>query len=105
MKTLKQLLDTLPQQGTVTWIGVRPARRTPMQAVDRVLVSPETGLDGDRYSGRTQNRQVTLIQAEHLDVIASCVGVQSIEPMLLRRNIVVRGLNLCLLYTSPSPRD
>ena len=97
MKTLKQLFETLPQQGTVTWIGVRPARRTEMQSLEHVLATPETGLDGDRYSGRSKARQVTLLQAEHLEVIASCVGIDAIQPMLLRRNIVVKGLNLLAL--------
>ena len=40
MKTLKQLFETLPQQGTVTWIGVRPARRTEMQSLEHVLATP-----------------------------------------------------------------
>lgn len=97
MKTLKELLNTLPQQGIVQWIGVRPERRQDMQALDNVTASPDTGLTGDRYSGRTGQRQVTLLQAEHLDTIASCVGRESIEPMLLRRNIVVKGLNLLAL--------
>ena len=34
MKTLDQLFKTLPQQGTVTWIGVRPERRAEMLIVD-----------------------------------------------------------------------
>jgi len=97
MKTLKQLLDTLPQQGTVVWIGVRPERKAPMHSLDSVSASPDTGLSGDRYSGRTKQRQVTLVQAEHLEAIASCAGLTSVEPMLLRRNIVVKGLNLLAL--------
>lgn len=97
MKTLKQLLETLPQRGTVVWIGVRPARRTPMHSLERVVVSPEAGLEGDRYSGRSKSRQVTLLQAEHLDMVASCIGLQAIPPALLRRNLVVKGLNLLAL--------
>lgn len=97
MKTLKQLFDTLPQQGTVVWIGVRPERRAPMQSLDCVSASTDTGLSGDRYSGRTRQRQVTLIQAEHIEVIASCAGLPSLDPMLLRRNLVVKGINLLAL--------
>lgn len=94
MKTIKQLLNTLPQQGRVEWIGIRPASRVPMVSMDEVLASPEAGLAGDRYQSSSGNRHVTLIQAEHLSVIASCAGLEKITPDMLRRNIVIRGINL-----------
>ncbi|MFT5446578.1 MAG: MOSC domain-containing protein YiiM [Gammaproteobacteria bacterium] len=68
-----------------------------MVSVEQVSVDPSIGLHGDRYAGRSGTRQVTLIQAEHLAVIASCVGLACVEPQLLRRNIVVRGINLLAL--------
>lgn len=95
--TLQQLFDTLPQQGEVTWIGLRPERRAPMNNVKEVLASPQAGLEGDRYQGRSGQRQVTLLQAEHLAVIANCVGQAHIAPELLRRNLVVQGINLLAL--------
>lgn len=94
---MQELLDTQPQTGCVEWIGLRPARRASLRVVDSVEARQESGLLGDRYAGRSRKRQVTLIQAEHLPVIASVVGVASVEPELLRRNIVVRGLNLLAL--------
>lgn len=97
MKTLERMLATLPQRGTVGWIGLRPARRETMQVVQQVLATPEQGLEGDRSKGRTGERQVTLIQAEHLAAIASCLGLNAVAPESLRRNIVVRGLNLLAL--------
>jgi len=68
-----------------------------MRQVPKVRVSPDEGLHGDRYAGRSGKRQVTLIQAEHLPVIASCCGLQSVTPEMLRRNIVVARLNLLAL--------
>jgi MOSC domain-containing protein YiiM len=87
----------LPQTGRVEWVGLRPARDVAMVSVEQVSVDPSIGLHGDRYAGRSGTRQVTLIQAEHLAVIASCVGLACVEPQLLRRNIVVRGINLLAL--------
>jgi MOSC domain-containing protein YiiM len=95
---LKDLLQTIPQVGEVTWIGIRPARRAPVQQVVEVMATAETGLTGDHYAGTySKNRQVTLIQAEHLPAVASLSGHASVDPALLRRNIVVRGINLLAL--------
>ena len=96
-KTLNQLFNTLPQTGLVQWIGIRPQRRAPMNIVDLVTANCEQGLVGDRYSGRDGKRQVTLIQSEHLPVVASLLGIDSLDPALLRRNIAVSGINLLAL--------
>lgn len=79
--------------GQVEWIGLRPARRTTMDTP----VSAQVGLDGlagDRARGG--KRAVTLIQAEHLPVISALCG-RSVTAAMLRRNIVVSGLNLLAL--------
>jgi len=95
---MQTLFDTLPQCGRVEWIGIRPGRGKAMEALDRVDASPGRGLEGDRFNGReTSTRQVTLIQQEHLQAIASCVQRGEIEPDIFRRNIVVSGLNLLAL--------
>lgn len=92
---LKELMATLPQEGTVRWIGVRPARGAPMQELERVVALTDRHLDGDRYQGRPgSKRQVTLIQAEHLPAIAGMLGRADVEPALLRRNLLISGLNL-----------
>ena len=95
---LQTLLDTLPQSGNIEWIGVRPARAAAMTELTEVQINCASGLEGDRFSGRADSpRQVTLIQQEHLAVIAACVGRGAIDPALLRRNIVVSGINLLAL--------
>lgn len=95
--TLDELLATLPQEGRVAWIGVRPQRRVEMVPTDSVEARLGRGLTGDHFSGGTSKRQVTLIQQEHLNVIAALMRRESLDPGLLRRNIVVAGINLTAL--------
>lgn len=86
------------QEGMVEWIGLRPKKKEPLVEVNSVKASTESGLLGDHFAGTyTKKRQVTLIQAEHLPVVASFIGAEKIDPGLLRRNIVVQGINLLAL--------
>ena len=63
-----------------------------------VQALPGSGLEGDRFNGReTSARQVTLIQQEHLAVIAACVGRAALAAPTLRRNLVISGINLLAL--------
>lgn len=87
-----------PQAGEVIWIGLRTATRQEIEIVEETYARIGTGLDGDRYKGNADSkRQVTLIQAEHLAAIGSYLGRGIINPVLLRRNIVVHGINLLAL--------
>lgn len=97
MQTLEELMSTLPQTGRIEWIGLRPGRDQPVTVVRRAEVDAEDGLAGDRYSKPGGKRQVTLIQAEHLEAVASMLGVDRVAPATVRRNIVVRGINLLAL--------
>ncbi|MET3893345.1 MOSC domain-containing protein YiiM [Bosea sp. OAE506] len=95
---LARLIDAPLRPGRVVWIGLRPARRAPMVAVETATLDASEGLIGDHYSSRTGGaRHVTLIQAEHLDAIASYLGRDGLSPDLLRRNSVVAGINLAAL--------
>ena len=94
---LGQLMARLPRAGRVDWIGVRPARGVGMRELDAVDARTGGGLDGDRYSGASGKRGVTLIQAEHLPVIAALSAHDALSPALLRRNLVVSGLPLVAL--------
>jgi MOSC domain-containing protein YiiM len=96
-QTLHQLIQTLPQQGTVEWIGLRPAKKQAMQVVESASAIRNKGLEGDHYSGSSGNRSVTLIQSEHLSAMASLLHLSEIRPEQLRRNIVVSGINLLAL--------
>jgi len=94
---LGRLMTAPVQPGCVTWIGLRPARREPLIVVDQAELVVARGLVGDRYSRRDGNRQVTLIQAESLQTIASHLGLERVAPEQLRRNVVTRGVNLLAL--------
>ncbi len=93
---ISELTVNFPRSGELLWIGLRPQRQTEMLSVPRVLADPLSGLDGDRYAGRSRNRQVTLIQHEHLAAISSFTN-HTVSPEMLRRNLVVRGINLLAL--------
>ena len=71
MITLQDLVDTLPKQGGVEWIGIRHMPKEALTPVKQVEVTTDHGLAGDHYTKTGGNRQVTLIQAEHLDAVAS----------------------------------
>lgn len=86
------LAPVLP--GRIVWMGLRSARRVPMEAVETVLALTGAGLEGDHYSRKGGNRQVTLIQAESIRAIASHLGLDDVSPLDLRRNIVTSGINL-----------
>ena len=89
-----RLLAAPIRPGRVEWIGLRLARRGAVVPVGQAQCDPGHGLVGDRYSGRTGTRQVTLMQAEHLPAIGAYLGTDAVAPERLRRNLVVSGLNL-----------
>ena len=97
MQSLNDLLGVLPQVGALEWIGVRPGRRAELTSLTEVTAEADRGLIGDRYSKLGGKRQVTLIQAEHLQALSSLMGLPLVAPGTLRRNLVVRGINLLAL--------
>ncbi len=95
---MKELMNSFSQFGEVVWLGLRPDRRTEIRVVDRVEIDLERGVVGDHFAGISgAKRQVTLLQYEHLDVVARLLKQERIDPADLRRNIVVRGINLLAL--------
>ena len=97
---LRALMSAFPHAGRVVWIGLRPAPRVPMQIVTQVDAVAGRGLKGDRTAEKARpgnDRQVTLIQAEHLEAVGALLRRAAIEPALARRNVVVSGINLASL--------
>ncbi|WP_425080021.1 MOSC domain-containing protein [Ruegeria denitrificans] len=91
MPELAELIAGWAQPGCVTWIGARPERRAEMVSLEESVIA-EAGLISDR--ARVGKRAVTLIQQEHLAAIGSYLGQGPVAPAVLRRNLVVSGINL-----------
>lgn len=83
-----------PALGRVEWIGVRTGRGQPVMELQEVQAIQGRGLAEDHAARRTGGRrQVTLMQSEHLPVIES-LSERTPKPDLLRRNLLVSGINL-----------
>ena len=98
--SLRELASRFPHAGRIEAIHLRPARLAPAQTVEAAELIAERGLAGDRSAARAPSRpaggkrQVTLLQAEHLPVIAALSGHAHVDSADLRRNLVISGLNL-----------
>ncbi|MEP7084211.1 MAG: MOSC domain-containing protein [Betaproteobacteria bacterium] len=105
MKSLPDLFGQFPQPGRVEWIGVRPQRESRVVSVPEVRALQDVGLQGDHYAGGAGGkRHLTLIQHEHLAVVGRLLALRdktpvavAVDPGLVRRNIVISGLNLLAL--------
>ena len=86
------------QLGIVEWIGIGPKRLVEVHSVNEVTANSDIGLEGDYFKkSSTGKRQVTLIQQKRLDGVARKLSNSAIPPELLRRNIMVSGINLLVL--------
>ncbi|MCW2583745.1 MAG: uncharacterized protein JWQ53_2535, partial [Klenkia sp.] len=77
----------------------RPGTTTPEQEADRraeLQVRGGFGVVGDRYAGKPAHRDaaVTLLDVESLEALAADLGVPPFDPLLARRNVVLRGADV-----------
>jgi len=94
---LRELTAQFPNPGRLDAIWLRPARRAPIVSVESVQAIAGRGLEGDRSSQAATiggKRQVTLVQAEHLPAVAAFLRRDTLDGALLRRNLLVSGLNI-----------
>ena len=94
---LAQMMARHVGQGKLEKILLRPERRADPRDVPHADID-FSGLIGDH--GRAGKRAVTLLQAEHVPVIAKLAGQSAICPSILRRNLVISGINLAALRKS-----
>ena len=75
--------------------GAGPAPAAP-ESVGRADVVAGRGLVGDRYSRRPEHADagVTLLAVESLETVAAELGVPPFDPLLARRNVVLRGADV-----------
>lgn len=93
-KSIAYLTSQFSQNGTVELVTIRPKRGELPVILKEVEAIADRGLDGDHYASKGGKRQVTLIQAEHIAAVSSMLGREMIDPLSLRRNVVVHGINL-----------
>lgn len=77
--------------GRVASIATRPIKKAPPERVRVAKLNVSDGLQGDHYSGKSGNRQLTLISEQELSETAKLLGKEQIDPLLTRRNLVYSG--------------
>jgi MOSC domain-containing protein YiiM len=108
IESLRDLSDRFSVQGRIEAIVLRPERQQPAILVNEVEAIPEYGLVGDRRAQQrrttktTRKREITLLQAEHIPLIAHWSNLDHLSPLQLRRNLIISGINL-LSMRSPFP--
>lgn len=96
---LRTLTTQFAQKGQLDAIYLRPARGVACIDANSATAVAGQGLIGDRTlktpsrNPLGSNRQITLIQAEHIAVIAAFLN-KPIDAAWLRRNLVVSNINL-----------
>ena len=76
------------------WDGrPEPGLARPGERSERIQVRAGLGVVGDRYFGQPAHRDaaVTVLAAEGLDALAGELGTGPLDPLALRRNVVLRG--------------
>lgn len=94
-RLIARFLDDI-KPGRLEWIGLRPERMAPMAVVEQTLAVADRGLQGDRrmIGSKGSARQISIISEEFIQSIATNLARSDISPVLLRRNLVVSGINL-----------
>lgn len=81
-----------PKDGPLPWDQGGPAS----EDVERAEVVAGKGIVGDRFFGKAAHLDaaVTLLALEALEAVAATLGAPPFDPLLARRNVVLRGAEL-----------
>lgn len=98
MSPINNIKNHFFQPGKIEWIGLRLIGGREILEVDTAELLANHGLVGDKSAQKPNSkRQVTIMQAEYFSVMESLLNKNKILPELVRRNIIVSGLNLSVL--------
>jgi MOSC domain-containing protein YiiM len=78
--------------GKLEYITLRPLEKESTLIQGSVNAIASFGLEGDHYK-KSGKREVTMIQAEHLEELSQVLG-KPIPEGITRRNLVIRGVDL-----------
>ena len=92
------LEKTYQMSAKVDWIGIRPEKKGEVVSKDSVMIDLENGIIGDHDT--QAHRKVTIISREHLEEVSATLGMDGIDPVLARRNILISGLDFSNLENS-----
>ena len=98
MTLIQKITESFPRPGRLESIGIASTKLADLHSLETATLNPGTGIEGEHHalSGHSK-REVTLIQHEHFPIIAQLAGMAEVTPGLLRRNLVVSGINLLAL--------
>lgn len=85
--------DHLIMPGRIAGIARHGERRGPIEVLDRVALTPERGVEGDRNGGKNK-RQVSLIEAGDWSLATASVGANDLPWWARRANLLVEGFDL-----------
>ena len=78
--------------GRIKAVCVSPDKHTQKEAVERVVLVPERGIDGDAHYG-FGHRQVSLLADESVDKMRE-KGREGLKPGAFGENLINRGMDL-----------
>src|SRR6478752_1066474 len=75
------------------------AAQVPTTDADQVELVAGKGIVGDRFFGKAAHMDAaaTLLSVEGLEAIAAELGTPPLDPLLTRRNVIIRGAELAPL--------
>ncbi len=103
--SLRELIGHFSVAGRIEAIILRTQRLRGAESVHEAQAVVGRGLLGDhraerlRETDEQRRRELSLIQAEHLPLIGAWTGQATVDPLRLRRNLVISGVNVAAMHS------